>query len=193
MIPNYDVFPIRLCSNRCKARTALFLKVPLIAVAGILSSVTMKHIILISTTVQLRGVLTDASQIIAHGVGGRYHRLHFAWLLFFCERIARTRLGPGMWARNKIGRGVCFLTILIFFLCDLSLVSSSMWYTCGFQVRGFCKDLSNEYLFDSVNVRGDIRFSDLHHNYFGMWVHKHPLVSFLSLVKYSPKFAMPLK
>lgn len=29
-------------------------------------------------------------------------------------------------------------------------------------------DLSNEDLFERVNVRGDIRFSDMHHNYFGM-------------------------
>lgn len=30
-------------------------------------------------------------------------------------------------------------------------------------------DLSNEDLFEHVNVRGDIRFSDMHHNYFGMY------------------------
>lgn len=38
------------------------------------------------------------------------------------------------------------------------------------QVRGFCADLSNEDIFERVNVRGDIRFSDIHHNYFGMYV-----------------------
>ncbi|CBN74601.1 mannuronan C-5 epimerase [Ectocarpus siliculosus] len=41
------------------------------------------------------------------------------------------------------------------------------------QVRGFCVDLSNEDLFDRVNVRGNIRFSDIHHNYFGMYTYGH--------------------
>lgn len=36
------------------------------------------------------------------------------------------------------------------------------------QVRGFCKDLSNPEVFDRVNVRGDIRFSDIHHHWFGL-------------------------
>lgn len=36
------------------------------------------------------------------------------------------------------------------------------------QVRGFCKDKSNPEVFDRVDVRGDIRFSDIHHNWFGL-------------------------
>lgn len=46
-------------------------------------------------------------------------------------------------------------------------------YGITYKVRGFCKDLSNEHIFDSVNVRGDIRFSNLHHNYFGMYSYGH--------------------
>ncbi|CAN0502403.1 unnamed protein product, partial [Ectocarpus sp. 12 AP-2014] len=46
-------------------------------------------------------------------------------------------------------------------------------YGASSQVRGFCVDLSNEDLFDRVNVRGDIRFSDIHHNYFGMYTYGH--------------------
>ncbi|CAB1118833.1 MEP7c [Ectocarpus sp. CCAP 1310/34] len=34
-------------------------------------------------------------------------------------------------------------------------------------VRGYCTDESNPEVFDRVNVRGDIRFSDIHHNWFG--------------------------
>lgn len=41
-------------------------------------------------------------------------------------------------------------------------------------MRGFCIDLSNEDLFERVNVRGDIRFSDIHHNHFGMCVWMFP-------------------
>lgn len=36
------------------------------------------------------------------------------------------------------------------------------------QVRGYCTDGSNPEVFDRVNVRGDIRFSDIHHNWFGL-------------------------
>ncbi|CAN0420500.1 unnamed protein product, partial [Hapterophycus canaliculatus] len=43
-------------------------------------------------------------------------------------------------------------------------------YGITWKVRGFCADLSNEDIFERVNVRGDIRFSDIHHNYFGMYV-----------------------
>lgn len=46
------------------------------------------------------------------------------------------------------------------------------------QVRGFCIDLSNEDLFERVNVRGDIRFSDIHHNHFGMCVCKYAPMEF---------------
>lgn len=36
------------------------------------------------------------------------------------------------------------------------------------QVRGYCTDGANPEVFDRVNVRGDIRFSDIHHNWFGL-------------------------
>ncbi|CAM9575969.1 unnamed protein product, partial [Hapterophycus canaliculatus] len=41
------------------------------------------------------------------------------------------------------------------------------------QVKGFCTDLSNPEVFDRVNVRGDIRFSDIHHNWFGQYSYGH--------------------
>ncbi|CAM9170241.1 unnamed protein product [Scytosiphon promiscuus] len=44
---------------------------------------------------------------------------------------------------------------------------SSEAYGLSWKVRGYCKDESNPEVFDRVNVRGDIRFSDIHHNWFG--------------------------
>eukprot|EP00903_Cladosiphon_okamuranus_P014539 g13486.t1 len=46
-------------------------------------------------------------------------------------------------------------------------------YGITWKVRGFCVDLSNEDLFERVNVRGDIRFSDIHDNFFGMYTYGH--------------------
>eukprot|EP00903_Cladosiphon_okamuranus_P015200 g14050.t1 len=46
-------------------------------------------------------------------------------------------------------------------------------YGLTYKVRGFCKDLSNPEVFDRVNVRGDIRFSDIHHNWFGLYTYGH--------------------
>ncbi|CAN0091526.1 unnamed protein product [Ectocarpus sp. 6 AP-2014] len=40
-------------------------------------------------------------------------------------------------------------------------------YGISYKVRGYCTDESNPEVFDRVNVRGDIRFSDIHHNWFG--------------------------
>lgn len=54
-------------------------------------------------------------------------------------------------------------------VCEWRLTRGSVPLRC-FQVRGLCTDLSNVDIFDTVNVRGNIRFSDIHHNYFGMWV-----------------------
>ncbi|CAM9604865.1 unnamed protein product, partial [Choristocarpus tenellus] len=46
-------------------------------------------------------------------------------------------------------------------------------YGITYKVRGFCTDLSNQELFDRVQVRGNIRFSNIHHNYFGMYSYGH--------------------
>ncbi|CAN0253971.1 unnamed protein product [Pylaiella littoralis] len=47
-------------------------------------------------------------------------------------------------------------------------------YGLTWKVRGFCDDKGeNPEVFDRVNVRGDIRFSDIHHNWFGMYSYGH--------------------
>ncbi|CAM9858476.1 unnamed protein product, partial [Ectocarpus fasciculatus] len=46
-------------------------------------------------------------------------------------------------------------------------------YGISYKVRGYCTDESNPEVFDRVNVRGDIRFSDIHHNWFGHYSYGH--------------------
>ncbi|CBJ26769.1 Mannuronan C-5-epimerase [Ectocarpus siliculosus] len=46
-------------------------------------------------------------------------------------------------------------------------------YGLTYKVRGYCTDESNPEVFDRVNVRGDIRFSDIHHNWFGQYSYGH--------------------
>ncbi|CAM9510435.1 unnamed protein product [Discosporangium mesarthrocarpum] len=50
-------------------------------------------------------------------------------------------------------------------------------YGITYKVRGLCDDdptdLENVYIFDSISVRGNIRFSNLHDNYFGMYSYGH--------------------
>ncbi|CAM9715159.1 unnamed protein product, partial [Discosporangium mesarthrocarpum] len=46
-------------------------------------------------------------------------------------------------------------------------------YGIAYKVRGLCKDLSNEEIFDHVAVRGDIINSNIHHNYFGHYSFGH--------------------
>ncbi|CAB1099946.1 MEP1 [Ectocarpus sp. CCAP 1310/34] len=40
-------------------------------------------------------------------------------------------------------------------------------------VRGFCKDLSNPDVFETTNVYGDIKNSDIHHMYYGHYSYGH--------------------
>lgn len=58
----------------------------------------------------------------------------------------------------------------IIFLFWPFLMAEAMYTRCFlfFQVAGYCKDESNPEIFDRVDVRGDIRFSDIHHNWFGL-------------------------
>lgn len=42
---------------------------------------------------------------------------------------------------------------------------------CVTQVRGFCKDKSNEEVFENVNVYGNIYDSDIHNNHFGVYTY----------------------
>ncbi|CAM9492604.1 unnamed protein product, partial [Choristocarpus tenellus] len=46
-------------------------------------------------------------------------------------------------------------------------------YGLSYKVRGLCKDLSNEDIFDSVKVTGDILNSHIHHLYFGHYSYGH--------------------
>ncbi|CAM9862332.1 unnamed protein product [Choristocarpus tenellus] len=66
--------------------------------------------------------------------------------------------------------------------CRMDILSSEMGYLGWFdsesygltwKVRGLCVDLSNVELFDDVNVYGDIKDSDIHHMYYGMYSYGH--------------------
>ncbi|CAM9244630.1 unnamed protein product, partial [Choristocarpus tenellus] len=46
-------------------------------------------------------------------------------------------------------------------------------YGIAYKVRGLCKDLSNEDIFDHVKVTGDILNSHIHHLYFGHYSYGH--------------------
>ena len=46
-------------------------------------------------------------------------------------------------------------------------------YGLTWKVRGFCKDLSNHDVFTTTNVYGDIKNSDIHHNYYGHYSFGH--------------------
>ncbi|CAM9164983.1 unnamed protein product [Sphacelaria rigidula] len=46
-------------------------------------------------------------------------------------------------------------------------------YGLTYKVSGFCADESNPEIFERVQVRGDIRFSDIHHNWFGLYTWGH--------------------
>lgn len=66
--------------------------------------------------------------------------------------------------------------------CRMDIINSEMGYMGWFdsesygltwKVRGFCKDKSNEDIFDKTNVYGDILNSDIHHMYYGMYSYGH--------------------
>eukprot|EP00752_Nemacystus_decipiens_P013623 g12081.t1 len=66
--------------------------------------------------------------------------------------------------------------------CRMDIINSEMGhmgfddaesYGLTWKVRGFCTDLSNPQLFDDVNVYGDIKGSDIHHMYYGMYSYGH--------------------
>eukprot|EP00903_Cladosiphon_okamuranus_P017355 g15989.t1 len=66
--------------------------------------------------------------------------------------------------------------------CRMDIINSEMGhmgffdaesYGLTWKVRGFCTDLSNPQVFDDVNVYGDIKDSDIHHMYYGMYSYGH--------------------
>lgn len=66
--------------------------------------------------------------------------------------------------------------------CRMDIINSEMgylgWkdsesYGLTWKVRGFCKDKSNLDVFDTTNVYGDIKNSDIHHMYYGMYSYGH--------------------
>eukprot|EP00903_Cladosiphon_okamuranus_P006682 g6522.t1 len=66
--------------------------------------------------------------------------------------------------------------------CRMDLINSEIGYLGWFdsesygitwKVRGFCKDLSNENVFETTNVYGDIIGCDIHHNYYGHYSYGH--------------------
>ncbi|CAM9671794.1 unnamed protein product [Choristocarpus tenellus] len=66
--------------------------------------------------------------------------------------------------------------------CRMDIIESEIGYL-GYQnsesygltwkVRGFCKDKSNLEIFDQVQVRGDLKDSDIHHLWFGLYTYGH--------------------
>eukprot|EP00903_Cladosiphon_okamuranus_P017354 g15988.t1 len=66
--------------------------------------------------------------------------------------------------------------------CRMDIINSEMGYLgydasesygLTWKVRGFCEDLSNPQVFDDVDVFGDIKDSDIHHMYYGMYSYGH--------------------
>ncbi|CAM9999901.1 unnamed protein product, partial [Ascophyllum nodosum] len=66
--------------------------------------------------------------------------------------------------------------------CRMDIIDSEMGYLGWFdaesygltwKVRGFCVDKSNPEVFDTTNVYGDIKNSDIHHMYYGMYSYGH--------------------
>ncbi|CAM9685419.1 unnamed protein product [Ectocarpus fasciculatus] len=66
--------------------------------------------------------------------------------------------------------------------CRMDIIDSEMGYLgyaaseaygITWKVRGFCSDLSNPDVFDDVNVYGDMKGSDIHHMYYGMYSYGH--------------------
>ncbi|CBJ28911.1 Mannuronan C-5-epimerase [Ectocarpus siliculosus] len=66
--------------------------------------------------------------------------------------------------------------------CRMDIINSEMGYMGFFdaesygltwKVRGFCKDLSNPDVFETTNVYGDIKNSNIHHMYYGMYSYGH--------------------
>ncbi|CAM9851371.1 unnamed protein product [Ascophyllum nodosum] len=62
--------------------------------------------------------------------------------------------------------------------CRMDIIGSEMGYLGWFdaesygltwKVRGYCADESNPEVFDTTNVYGDIKNSDIHHMYYGMY------------------------
>ncbi|CAM9124777.1 unnamed protein product [Ascophyllum nodosum] len=66
--------------------------------------------------------------------------------------------------------------------CRMDIINSEMGYLGFFdsesyglswKVRGFCADKSNLEVFDTTNVYGDIKNSNIHHMYYGMYSYGH--------------------
>ena len=69
--------------------------------------------------------------------------------------------------------------------CRMDIIDSEMGYLGWFdsesygltwKVRGFCTDKSNPEVFDTTNVYGDIKNSDIHHMYYGMYSYGHQVI-----------------
>ena len=69
--------------------------------------------------------------------------------------------------------------------CRMDIIDSEMGYLGWFdsesygltwKVRGFCADKSNPEVFDTTNVYGDIKNSDIHHMYYGMYSYGHQVM-----------------
>ena len=73
-------------------------------------------------------------------------------------------------AKNDMGE--CRMDIFNSEIAYLGYHASESW-GLSYKVRGFCKDKSNPEIFDDVRVRGDIKNSLIHHNYYGHYSFGH--------------------
>lgn len=74
--------------------------------------------------------------------------------------------------RAKNDKGECRMDIIDSEIGYLGYPESES-YGLTWKVRGFCADKTNPEVFDTTNVYGDIKYSDIHHNYFGMYSYGH--------------------
>eukprot|EP00752_Nemacystus_decipiens_P013622 g12080.t1 len=87
----------------------------------------------------------------------------------FLNCVSERRIGTTC-AKNEMGE------------CRMDIINSEMGYMgyaasesygLTWKVRGFCPNSSNPEVFDNVNVYGDIKGSNIHHMYYGMYSYGH--------------------
>lgn len=73
---------------------------------------------------------------------------------------------------GKNNMGECRMDIIDSEMGHLGYFDSES-YGLTWKVRGFCVDKSNPDVFETTNVYGDIKNSDIHHMYYGMYSYGH--------------------
>lgn len=74
--------------------------------------------------------------------------------------------------RAKNDMGECRMDIIDSEMGHMGYFDSES-YGLTWKVRGFCVDKSNPEVFDETDVFGDIKNSDIHHMYYGMYSYGH--------------------